>query len=148
MKARRGFTIMELLVVMVIGAIMTAVVAPSLSRSLAQSRLQRAAAAVSADLQLAHTLAARQRAPVRITVDAANRVLRVRDAVTTTTIFSERYLDSSSDFGLDSFTANNTNVVVYPNGLASARLELTLRAAARTRVVTMSPAGQVRVTAP
>jgi type II secretion system protein H len=148
METRHGFTLFELLIVMVIGAIMLAVVAPGVSQALAQTRVQRAAAVVAGDLQMAHSLAARQRAPVRVTVNTHSRNLVVHRASSPDTVFSQRQLDSSSEYPLQSLTANNTFVVIYPNGLASGTtmpLKITLQAAGRTREVSMNRVGQVRV---
>ena len=71
MRSRGGFTLMELLVVLAIAGIVMTMVIPSISRSMAQTRVQRAASVVGSDLQYAYSMAARRRAPVRITVDEA-----------------------------------------------------------------------------
>jgi prepilin-type N-terminal cleavage/methylation domain-containing protein len=145
MRTRHGFTIMELLVVMVVGTIMLAVVAPNISRALTLTRVQRAAAVVAADLQLAHTLAARQRVPVRITIDPASYILRVHRGTTPDTVFSVRRLDGTSEYPLDGLVTSSTSVTVFPNGMASGPLRMTLQAGGSSRVVSMTRVGQVRV---
>jgi general secretion pathway protein H len=148
METRHGFTLFELLIVMVIGAIMLAVAAPAVSHALAQTRVQRAAAVVAGDLQMAHSLAARQRAPVRVTINTHSRSLVIHRASSPDTVFTERRLDNTSEYPLQSFTANNVFVVVYPNGLASGStmpLRISLQAAGKSREVSMNRVGQVRV---
>jgi prepilin-type N-terminal cleavage/methylation domain-containing protein len=144
MRARGGFTLIEVVVVVMIASIVVGMSIPRLTRSLAQNRMQRAAAVVATDLQLAHSMAARQRSPVRLTVDTANRVIRIRDAATATTVYSQRHL-GSNEFGVQRLGADRLDVVILPTGLSNHPIELTLRAAGSTRIVSMSRAGQVRV---
>jgi prepilin-type N-terminal cleavage/methylation domain-containing protein len=145
MRIRPGFTIMELLAVLVIGSIMLAVVSPNVSRSLTQSRVKRAAAVVAGDLQMAQTVAARQRAPVRVTVQTHSRIVRVHRGTSPDTVFTERRLDSTSEYPLSALTGSVGSITIFPNGVASGPLTLTLQAGPDTRIVTMNRAGQVRV---
>jgi prepilin-type N-terminal cleavage/methylation domain-containing protein len=145
MRKRQGFTIMELLAVLVIGTIMLAVAAPNVSRGLTQTRVKRAAAVVAGDLQFAHSVAARQRVPVQVTVLQSSRIVRVHRGTNPDTVFSERRLDATSEYPLSSLEANAASITIFPNGLASGPLHLTLQAGADTREVTMNRAGQVRV---
>jgi prepilin-type N-terminal cleavage/methylation domain-containing protein len=145
MRIRHGFTVIELLAVLVMGTILLAAAAPAVSRSLTQTRVQRAAAVIAADLQLAHTLAARQRAPVRITVQSTERIVRVHRGTLPDTVFSERRLDETSEYSLGTMVASATTVTVFPNGMASGPLTLTLHAGGSSRIVSMTRVGQVRV---
>lgn len=148
MRARGGFTVIELLVVMLLAGIVAGTTVPRISQSMAQNRVQRAASVVAADLQLAHSMAARQRRPVRIQVDTTARAIQVRDVGTSTTVYSRRALGTNSEFGLSRMNANRAEVIVYPTGIASNSITITLRATNQTRVVSMTRAGQVRVAAP
>jgi prepilin-type N-terminal cleavage/methylation domain-containing protein len=145
MRVRAGFTLMELLVVIAIAASLMAVTLPKMSRSLAEVRLQRAATVVSSDLRLAHSLAERQRRPVTIAIDTAARIFRVRDTQVATRIFAERRLDSRSDYPLHRMQASSLSIVVFPNGLASDSLNMTMTANGITRTIRMTRAGQVRI---
>jgi prepilin-type N-terminal cleavage/methylation domain-containing protein len=147
MRVRGGFTLMELLVVIVIGGILIAVTMPRFSTGLAQTRLQNAVTALSADLRMAHSMAERQRAPVSIAVDAVGKVVRVQDTRVSTTIYSTRYLGGENGFGISSMSSSATSVVIYPNGLASGDLTITLHAGGKKRKVRMTRAGLVRVSA-
>jgi prepilin-type N-terminal cleavage/methylation domain-containing protein len=147
MRIRHGFTVVELLAVLVMGTILLAAAAPAVSRSLTQTRVQRAAAAIAADLQLAHTLAARQRVPVRITVQATERigcactVARRRTRCSASAASTPR---RSTALGTGWWRAASA-VTVFPNGMASGPLTLTLEAGGSSRIVSMTRVGQVRV---
>jgi general secretion pathway protein H len=145
MRRRHGFTILELLAVLVIGTVMMAVAAPGVSRGLTQTRVKRAAAVVAGDLQFAHSVAARQRVPIQVTVLQSSRIVRVHRGTSPDTVFSERRLDSTSEYPLSSLQANAASITIFPNGLSSGPLHLTLQAGADTREVTMNRSGQVRV---
>jgi prepilin-type N-terminal cleavage/methylation domain-containing protein len=145
MRVRAGFTLFELLAVMVMGGIIAATATPRLSSSLAQTRLQRAAATVSLDLKSAYSLAERQRAPVSIAVDTDAGIVRLSDARAPSPVFSERLLSGAGGFGITSMKTSSNSITVYPNGLASGDLTITLTAAHRSRVVKMTRTGLVRV---
>jgi type II secretion system protein H len=145
MRARHGFTIIELLVVMILAAVVAGTAIPRLTGAMAQNRLQRATSVLSADLRLAHSMAARRAAPVRIDVDTAGRSLRVRNFSGTDTVFSTRHLGTNTEFGIQRMTSNQSIIIVYPNGISITSVLITLRAAGTTRRVTMSRAGQVRI---
>jgi type II secretion system protein H len=146
MTTRSGFSLLELLIVLAMAAIVTAMAAPSLARSMAATKLQRAANVIAADLQLAHSTAARARQPVQVSVDASGKLMRVRSYPTTTTMYSERWFNTTSEYPVQAMTVSTANIVLYPNGLGSSDITITLTAAGRTRVVTMNRTGQVRIT--
>ena len=147
MRSRNGFTLLELLIVLIIVGIAAGVALPQVGRMLAQTRVQRAAGVVAADLKLAHSLAGRQRQPVEIVLDAANQVMRVRDDATST-VYSERYFHSAGEYPVDSFTTTDASVVVYPNGLSDGNVTITVGAGGRSRQILMTRGGMVRVSEP
>ncbi|MGH7449694.1 MAG: hypothetical protein ACRELT_19120, partial [Longimicrobiales bacterium] len=75
----------------------------------------------------------------------AARAFRLRDYATPSTIYSERYFHAAGEYPVDSFQASATSLLVYPNGLAAGPVTITVSAGGRTRVVSMTRAGQVRV---
>ena len=88
---RHGFSMMEMLVVIVILGVLSAMVGPAMSRVVRHNRVNRSATLIAADLQNAFAVAARQREPVRIQADANTRsyvfvdrktgaILRIRTA--------------------------------------------------------------------
>lgn len=144
--SRAGFSLMELVVVLLLIGIGAVTVIPAVGRTLGRTRLQRAASVVAADLQLAHTTAARRRAPVRLSVDTANRIVRIVDHAAPATVYSERRYDATSEYAVQRLASVPTSVVFFPNGVSNGTIQVTLTASGRTQTVRMSRVGQIRVT--
>jgi prepilin-type N-terminal cleavage/methylation domain-containing protein len=144
--SRAGFSLIELVMALLLIGVGAGTVIPAVGRTLSRTRLQRAAHVVATDLQLAHSTAARRRAPIRMTVDTVNRVVRIVDHVTPTTVYVERRYDSTSEYAVQRFAATPTTIVFFPNGLANDTVRFTLTGASETRLVRMSRAGQIRFT--
>lgn len=145
MRARAGFTLMEVLAVLVIVTALMGMALPRMSQNFATIRTQRAATVVASDLRLAYSLAERQRAPVAIVVDADAKLVRVRDRRVATRIYSENRFDASSEYSIQVMTSTRDSLIVFPNGLAQNDLTVTLTSAGVSRTVTMNRAGQVRI---
>lgn len=145
MRSRAGFTITEVLIVLILVGIIGGFAFARVGTMLAQTNVQRAASVVAADLKLAHSMAGRQRAPVRISIDPSARIFRIVDAATPTNVYSERHFHAEGEYPLDTFLTTETALLVYPNGLADNPVKITLRAGGWTRIVNMTRAGQVRV---
>jgi prepilin-type N-terminal cleavage/methylation domain-containing protein len=148
--SRPGFSMFELLLVLAIAAIVSAMVMPSIGRSMAQMRVQRAVNVMSADLQMAHSTAARQRTPVRVSIDTANKIVRVRDAANPARVFMERRYDGTSEYPLTRLAVSDTSVTLYPSGLAgkpsgSWPFSATFAAAGKVRILRMTRTGQLRI---
>ena len=56
-----------------------------------------------------------------------------------------RYYGIGSDFNFQSFTTNVTSAIVFPNGMVSASVTVTIGGESLTRTIKMSRAGQVRI---
>jgi prepilin-type N-terminal cleavage/methylation domain-containing protein len=145
MRSRDGFTMVELLVVLILIGITGGFAAIQIGKGLTQTRAQRAAAMMATDMKLAHSLSARSRKPMRISVDTAGKVFRVVDEAAWTTVYSERHFGQAGDVPVQYMHASDTSLVVYPNGLAAGSMRITVRAGSNRRVIRMSPAGLVRV---
>ena len=148
MQSRDGFTITELLIVLILAGIIGGVAMIQAGKTLAHTSVQQAAAVIAMDMKLAHSLAARAREPVRISVDTANRIIRVVDYNASTTVYSERRFGNADDMPVQFMAATDTTLLVYPTGLTSGTLDITVRTDDKRRRVRMTRAGQVSVTAP
>jgi Tfp pilus assembly protein FimT len=115
-----------MLVVIVMLAIVMGVSVGRISAIISRQRVNRAAIALSNDIQSAFTLAIRDRKPVQISFDTTTMQLAVSDAISGT-VFRRTSL---ANFNLQSsnVSLSTSSVRVYPVGLASDSLSITLAA--------------------
>jgi prepilin-type N-terminal cleavage/methylation domain-containing protein len=144
-EMRRGFTLVEVLVVTIIVGITLGFAAPTLGRALAEQRMQRAAAVIATDLRQAPSLAARQKAPIRMVIDEANRSYTLVDRSSGTTIVTRRLAGSGAEFQVATLVATPAQIDFFPNGIASGNATIIVRAAGQRRVISLTRAGHVRV---
>jgi type II secretory pathway pseudopilin PulG len=143
-KARRGFSIIEAVMVIVIVATILGALSPSVARQLSHARINRGAAVVAADFYMAQALAGRMRTPVRIDFNTSDKQLVIVNPATSTTLFTRR-LGSDSEFRLTGMSVTVANVLVLPNGTSNSTVSVTLGDASFSKRITMSRAGQIRV---
>ena len=135
----------ELIMVFVIIGVVVAVVAPRVSQSTRAVKLDRARRTVAGDLQLAATLAARNRQPIRIVPAAGGDGYRIESRAATPTVYVRRDYGASSEFPLSTLTFAPETTYFFPNGIASNALTVTLASEGPEKTVTMTTAGFVRV---
>lgn len=123
---RSGFSLIELVIVVAMLAIVMGLSVGRISAIITRQRLNRAAIAVSNDLQDAFTLALRDRKPVQISIDTTAMQLSVRD-MSSGAVFRKISLAA---FNLQSsnISLSRSSVNVYPAGLANDSLSVTLSA--------------------
>ncbi|HKV70135.1 MAG TPA: type II secretion system protein [Gemmatimonadales bacterium] len=140
-----GFTMIELMIVIILLGVLTAVSFPTVSRVTTHSRVNQAAMVVAQGLMTTVSNASRERKPMRIARGADLRSITVTDRVSGT-LLSTRKLGAGGDaYVLDSVSFSVTPVDVFPSGFTSSALTVTLWANGYSRKVTMSRAGWVRV---
>lgn len=142
--ASRGYTMIELALVISIAGLIAAIALPTFARGLRGSRASAAATVVQADLELAFSYAARQRRPVRVNWNAASMTYTVADR-STGTVFVTRRLGSTGDYTLSEVSFSANPVDIFPGGVASGALTITLTGGSSTRTVMMTRAGLVRL---
>ena len=131
------------LTICVIG-ILTAMMIPKIGRVVQSTRLNREIAIVATDLEQGFTLAARNRKPMRLTVDAANQSYTIADR-TGGTVRLSRKLGADADLGTLTMTVTTSPVDIFPNGVATAATTIRITSGISTRAAVMSSAGQVRI---
>ena len=143
--ARRGFTMIEIILVLSILAILTSIATAAFTRSVEQVRIDRAAQSLSYDLQMAFSLVGRNRKPVRITWDSTNVRFNITDRADT--LFRTRPMGITSEFKLQKsmFTVSRPVVEIYPPGLSNDSLNIRIVNRNQRRTVSMSRGGLVRV---
>lgn len=141
---RRGFSLAEIIVSLVILALVARIALPSVNRTIRQQRVIAASAALAADIDAAFSVAARQRRPVRVSYDATSGEIRAADRATGT-VYRRRPLRTDSDFKLTAVAIQPTTVDLFPSGIASAAFTITLTNGAYQRQVSVSRTGLSRI---
>jgi prepilin-type N-terminal cleavage/methylation domain-containing protein len=143
-KVRPGFTLTEALLVVIIIGIIGAMALPPVGRSIMRTRADRASFVVQNDLRAAFSLAARQRAPVRVTFQTAQLSYRITDRASGNVLLERNLSAAASAYGLTALQASTTTIDVFPTGIASGPLQLTLDVGPNRRVIRMSRVGHLR----
>ena len=143
-RRQSGFTLIETIIVLVVIAMMASVVAPKVNSAIGHSRVNNSASVIAGDLQLAFSLASRQRTPVRITVNPSGTSYTItkRDG----TVIKQRSLGAGADLHVSTMSATVSTLDVFPNGFASGPISITVGMNGYEQTISMTRAGQVRVT--
>lgn len=142
---RGGFTVTELLMVIVMIGILGAVMVPRITRLTARNKASEASAVVQRDLERAFSIAARLRRAVVLTADNAGLYYQISDAAKGT-VRLNRNLRQGAEVGVETMTFSPTTITVQPNGIASAPLTVTLSSHGAVRTITMTRVGLIRRT--
>lgn len=140
----RGFTLLEVLIVLVVFGIVVSVAVYRTGPALERARVNRVASLLAADLQYAQVVAARQRRPVAVIVNPSVKAYLIRDT-RSTTIFRERFVGPDTDYGIDSLSAAPATIEVFPNGVTVQTVTFTVGLGGAIKQVRFTRAGQIRV---
>jgi type II secretion system protein H len=144
-RGLKGFTLFELLIVVVILGIAATMMGPAMSRIVRHQRVNRASMIIVSDLQNAFAVAARQREPVRVQADAASRSYQFVDRKTNAVLRIRAFYGDTSEYRLSTLQFVPTTFDVFPNGVSSSPVTITLANGDYTRTITASTAGFVRI---
>lgn len=142
-KPQRGSTMFELVIVLIIMAVIVTVAIPKVADTIRHNRVNRAAMIVAGDLQTAFSVAARQRAPVQVSLNTTTLTYTIAVRSSGTAIRS-RALGSTSEYKLSAVTFSQSPINIFPTGIASAPVIVTVTSGDYSRRVTASAAGFVR----
>jgi Tfp pilus assembly protein FimT len=134
-----------MLVVIAVLGVLTAMLLPKASSVLARAGTGQAASVLALDLERAVTLAARERRPVRVACDCANGSYTVTDRASGTVLLRRRLGGANGHQNVQTIAFSSTPVDIFPSGLASGPLTVTLTSNGASRQVTMSAGGFVRL---
>lgn len=136
----------ELIVIVAIIGIMAAIGGPAISRIIRHQRVNRATTLVTSDLQNAFAVAARQREPVRIQADNANRSYQFIDRKSGTVLRIRTFYGDTSEYRLSKLNFAPATLDIFPDGISSAPLTVDLGNGDYNKQITASTAGFVRIT--
>lgn len=140
-----GFTLLEVLIVMVIASIAVMMAAPSIGSSVRQTHAQQAAATIAQDMQRALSTASRTHRPVVVEINTDSLVYHLVDRVDGTVYATQHMASGRSEFALTSMSTNATRWNMLPNGTAAGAYQMTIRAGDNQRRIIVTRAGLVRV---
>jgi prepilin-type N-terminal cleavage/methylation domain-containing protein len=143
---RRGYSLTEMLVVIIVIGVVSAMAIPNMTNTMGTARADRAATVVKNDVQSAFSLAARQRKPVEIVLNTSNQSYTVRDRATSTVLFTRMLGGGESPYGVTGLSGTSTTVTLFPNGLAQGAFTIRITIGNSTRRIVVSRAGLIRVT--
>lgn len=137
----------ELMIVITVLGIVTAIALPNVNKSMRQRRVIAAANALASDVEAAYALAARQRRPVRLTYHASSGEVRVADR-STGTVYRRRALRTNSEYNLDAISMTPPVVDVFPTGASTTAFNVHLTNGTYQRQVQVARSGLTRVIVP
>lgn len=147
-----GFSMLEMLIVMMIIGVLAAVVIPKISTHMRHERVNRAAQVLVQDLQNGFAMAGRQRAPVRLTFTPSTKTYTFSDRATGV-VLQKRVMATGSDYSLTSLavriygtTTEISSVDILPNGIGSLAFTVKLTNGDYSREISSTTAGFVRMT--
>jgi prepilin-type N-terminal cleavage/methylation domain-containing protein len=143
---RRGFTLLELLVVMSIIVLLSGISMVKAGKVITQTKVQRAAQKLQTDVQQAFAIAGRNRKPVMLRWSSSLLELQVTDRAQTT-VYRRSGVGAQAGLGLTAadVTVYPTALTVFPNGLAADTMYIRLSKNGYTKILRVSRAGIVRL---
>jgi prepilin-type N-terminal cleavage/methylation domain-containing protein len=144
-RNRRGFTIMELLLVVSMIAILATMSLGKSSKILTGWRITRASQTMAEELQQAFALVGRNRRPVIIQFRSDSMTLYMKGR--TGIIYRRRYFGINSEYKLKSTDVDfsTTSLEVYPPGLAADSLSIVISGGGVAKRIRMLRGGLVQI---
>ena len=147
MKKSEGFSLFELLVVLAVVAVVSAIVTPSILSWRSNAKLRGAAGNLKGDLQLSKAKAVRERSPVTITFMATHYQVTFTDKDGNVRTLRNRKLPGGVRVDLDStnFTSMGDKTVFNGRGLPQAGSAVLVNNSGHQKTIIVSPLGRIRI---
>jgi prepilin-type N-terminal cleavage/methylation domain-containing protein len=140
----RGFSLIELLVVITIVGVAMATTIPRIGAVTNQTKVQRANQALQQDVQQAWAIAGRNRAPIVLKFVSSSMQLQITN-LTGTTIYKRTSYGTDGSYGFTSTELKMapTTITIFPNGLANDTVGFTVARSNYSRRFWVNKAGMV-----
>ena len=147
MKKSEGFSLFELLVVLAVVAVVSAIVTPSILSWRSNAKLRGAAGNLKGDLQLSKAKAVRERSPVTITFLATHYQVTFTDKDGNVRTLRNRKLPGGVRVDLDStnFTSMGDKTMFNGRGLPQAGSAVLVNNSGQQKTIIVSPLGRIRI---
>jgi prepilin-type N-terminal cleavage/methylation domain-containing protein len=140
-RGRFGFTLIEILIVVVIVGILLGTAIPRVGTSVRRDRVHRAAQVGQGMLDEAALFAARRRTPVNVGISGT--FLSITDRATGA-VLRQRSFGGDQDLRAALVIAPSGGITIFPNGRATAALTMTFSGGGETVVVSRTTTGILR----
>jgi prepilin-type N-terminal cleavage/methylation domain-containing protein len=150
LRARPGFSLMEMLIVVILVGIIMSVAGVRVSGMMTQQRVIRAAGTIQTQMETAFAMAGRNREPMKIVFATGASAITIKTTNRDGTVTFGTPTDLKR-LGLSNgnVTASSNEITVFPNGFASDTLSIQVlvvrNGVTYKRIVRMSRAGLVKV---
>jgi type IV fimbrial biogenesis protein FimT len=147
MKKTGGFSLFELLIVIAVIAVVSAIVTPNIISWRNGAKLRGAADNVRGDLQMSKVTAVRERSPVTITFSATNYQVTFTDKDGNARILRNRQLPAGVrvDLGSTSFGAMGDKTQFNSRGLPVAGSAVLVNTKGDQKNIIVSTLGRIRI---
>jgi prepilin-type N-terminal cleavage/methylation domain-containing protein len=150
LRARPGFSLMEMLIVVILVGIIMSVAGLRVSGMMTQQRVIRAAGTIQTQMETAFAMAGRNREPMKIVFATSASAITIKTTNRTgTTTFGTPTDLKRLGLSNGNVTASASEVTVFPNGFASDTLSIQVlvvrNGVTYKRRVRMSRAGLVKI---
>lgn len=140
-SVRAGFTVIELLIVVVIAGILLGISGPAIGNQIARDRVMRSAVVVEGMLNEASQLAVRRSTPIRVVLSGT--ALQIQDRATNAVI-KQRNFGPGFELQANLTISPADGIEIFPNGRANAAVSVTVAGTNLTQTVSRTATGIVR----
>lgn len=140
-QRRKGFSMIELLIVVVIAGILIGISAGAIGRQVARDRVLRSATVIQGMLTEASNLAVRRGQPVRVILTGT--AVQITDRATGT-VLRQRNFGPGYDLRANLEFSPSDGITIFPTGRADSGLRIAVSGQELTQVVSRTATGIVR----